>query len=209
MLQLEITSLCLHIFASCCAFGHLIGVTYLLITVTSSALPIHYFLRYECALHFGQVQSRLRRVSPGMERLVRLVRIICPLVLLVSLSCMAMSKAHFSRPIKPTSLIPFSTPTLAHNSRFFPMEEARCSAFLPPRLVVGRDADVPRTVVVDFIVGRDGNVEKPVILESQDPTFDPGILDIVRGWHYRPALCDGLPIDAEGRIQLGSSQSRN
>ena len=88
------------------------------------------------------------------------------------------------------------------------MEEARCSAFLPPQLVAGRGTDPAKPIVIDFIVDRDGTVEKPVILEGADPEWATDILDMISGWRYRPAMCDGLPIEAEGRIELGS-QSRN
>ena len=88
------------------------------------------------------------------------------------------------------------------------MEEARCAAFLPPRLVAGRGADPAKPIVVDFIVGRDGSVEKPVVLEGSDPAVNGNVVGMIRGWRYRPALCDGLPIEAEGRVELGS-QSRN
>jgi hypothetical protein len=101
----------------------------------------------------------------------------------------------------------FTTPVVMIDSRFAPLEQPRCTAFLPPRLVAGRGTEPGKPIVIDFIVGRNGEVEKPVILEGSDPALNSNVLDVISGWRYRPALCDGLPIEAEGRIELGS-QSR-
>jgi hypothetical protein len=84
------------------------------------------------------------------------------------------------------------------------MEEARCSAFLPPQLLVGPGAVPVKPIVIDFIVGRTGAVEKPVILEGSDPALNLSVVDVISGWRYRPALCDGLPIETEGRIEIST-----
>lgn len=130
-----------------------------------------------------------------------------PLTVLISFSCFAITTHQPNRFTPPRPLITtFTAPVVSLDTRFAPLEEPRCSAFLPPRLVAGRGTVPSKPVVIDFIVGRNGNVEKPVILEGADSGL--GALHAVRGWHYTPALCDGLPIEAEGRVELGS-QSRN
>lgn len=139
---------------------------------------------------------------------MRLSRTVWPLALLIPLTCFAYSKHHPTRFTQPKPLIPFHDQVVTVDMRFAPLEETRCTAFLPPRLVAGRGADFQKPVVIDFIVGRSGNVEKPVILEGADPAVNLDVLDVVSGWHYRPAMCDGLPIEAEGRVELGS-QVRN
>lgn len=139
---------------------------------------------------------------------MRRARKLWPLALLISISCFPMSRHQPNRNLAPKPLLPFNTTVVTLDSRFSPMEEARCTAFLPPQLVAGRGTDPTRPIVIDFIVDRDGTVEKPVILEGADPEFNTDVLDMVSGWRYRPAMCDGLPIEAEGRIELGS-QTRN
>ncbi len=138
-----------------------------------------------------------------------MARMLWPLAVLIPLACFGMARHQPNHNIVPRPLLSFNTPVVTHDSRFSPMEEARCSAFLPPRLVAGRGAEPEKPIVIDFIVGRDGAVEKPVIIEGADASLSVNVLDVISGWRYRPALCDGLPIEAEGRIELGGSQSRN
>lgn len=129
------------------------------------------------------------------------------LVVFIPLSCFAITKHQPNRYLPPKPLMTFTTPVVTIDSRFAPLEQARCTAFLPPRLVAGRGTEPGKPIVIDFIVGRNGDVEKPVILEGSDPALNGNVLDVISGWKYRPALCDGLPIEAEGRIEIGS-QSR-
>jgi TonB family protein len=83
---------------------------------------------------------------------------------------------------------------------------AQCTIFQPPRLITGRPAtstaSTPRTLVVDIIVLNSGHVEDPFIIEGGDPSLDDDVLEMISGWRYRPAMCDGNPIEAEGRIQV-------
>jgi TonB family protein len=57
---------------------------------------------------------------------------------------------------------------------------------------------------VSFIIGTDGRVHSPLILESAGPTGDRHILRTVRSWRYRPATCNGVPTEAEGKIEFSS-----
>ena len=67
------------------------------------------------------------------------------------------------------------------------------------------DTPVPSTkLTVSFIVGIDGRVHSPLILESQGPSEDRIVLDAVRNWRYRPATCNGVPTEAEGKIAFSS-----
>jgi hypothetical protein len=135
---------------------------------------------------------------------VNVARKLWPLAVLISISCFATTKNQPNHYLPPKPLISFSHPVITLDSRFSLLEEARCSAFLPPQLLAGRGTDPAKPIVIDFIVGRNGAVEKPVILESADPAVNVNVLDVISGWRYRPALCDGLPIETEGRIELGS-----
>jgi TonB family protein len=58
------------------------------------------------------------------------------------------------------------------------------------------------SVTVSFIVGTDGRVHSPFILESSGSPEDGRVLSTVRAWRYRPATCNGVPAEAEARIQF-------
>jgi TonB family protein len=59
-------------------------------------------------------------------------------------------------------------------------------------------------VKVSFIIGTDGRVHSPLILESAGATGDRNVLRTVRTWKYRPATCNGVPTEAEGKIEFSS-----
>jgi TonB family protein len=57
-------------------------------------------------------------------------------------------------------------------------------------------------IKVSFIIGADGRVHSPLILESAGSTGDHNVLQTVRTWRYRPATCNGVPTEAEGKIEF-------
>ena len=59
-------------------------------------------------------------------------------------------------------------------------------------------------VKVSFIIGTDGHVYSPLILESAGPVEDRTILDAVRTWRYRPAMCNGAATETEAKVQFSS-----
>jgi TonB family protein len=59
-------------------------------------------------------------------------------------------------------------------------------------------------IKVSFIVGTDGRVHSPLILESSGTRGDHAILDTVRVWRYRPAMCNGVPTETEGKVEFSS-----
>jgi hypothetical protein len=61
-----------------------------------------------------------------------------------------------------------------------------------------------RNVKVSFIIGTDGHVHSPLILESAGMLGDWHVLQTVRGWRYRPATCNGVPTETEGKIEFSS-----
>jgi TonB family protein len=65
-------------------------------------------------------------------------------------------------------------------------------------------ANAPLKVTVSFIVGTDGRIHSPLILESAGPSEDNVVLRAVSGWRYRPATCNGVPTEAEGKIEFSS-----
>ena len=100
----------------------------------------------------------------------------------------------------------------AHLSEFSPVSEPlalpRCGDVRPPEALVTPDPLLPldaenHRVRVSFIVGADGRVHSPFILDSGGVHEDQVVLQSVRRWRYRPALCNGVPTDSEARVQFG------
>ncbi len=84
---------------------------------------------------------------------------------------------------------------------------ARCEDTQPPEALTTPDpllgpAGAGMKVKVSFIVGADGRVHSPLILESAGPAGDRNILRTVKTWRYRPAMCNGVPTEAEGKIEF-------
>jgi TonB family protein len=63
-------------------------------------------------------------------------------------------------------------------------------------------AALGKKVKVSFIIGADGRVHSPLILESAGPAGDRNVLQTVRSWRYRPATCNGVPTETEGKIEF-------
>ena len=59
-------------------------------------------------------------------------------------------------------------------------------------------------IEVSFIVGTDGRVQSPLILESAGVSEDRAVLNVVRSWRYRPALCNGVPTEAEAKVEFSN-----
>jgi TonB family protein len=65
-------------------------------------------------------------------------------------------------------------------------------------------------VRVSFIVNAAGRVESPFVLESSGTADDQIILNAVRYWRFRPALCNGVPTGMEARVRFSDeSAARN
>jgi TonB family protein len=100
-----------------------------------------------------------------------------------------------------------------HDSEFaamaHPAVRAECGAVQPPQALATPDplldeTDLNSKVSVSFIIGIDGRVHSALILESAGPSEDRTILDAVRLWRYRPALCNGVPTEAEAKVEFSS-----
>jgi TonB family protein len=64
--------------------------------------------------------------------------------------------------------------------------------------------DIGIKVTVSFIIGTDGKVYSPLILESAGSGEDRTVLQTVRSWRYRPAICNGVPTETEGKVEFSS-----
>ena len=82
-----------------------------------------------------------------------------------------------------------------------------CAAVQPPEALTTPDpllatGTTGRRVKVSFIIGTDGRVHSPLILESAGLVGDRRVLQTVRTWRYRPALCNGVPTETEGKVEF-------
>ena len=84
-----------------------------------------------------------------------------------------------------------------------------CADVQPPEALTTPDPLVTamtggRKVKVSFIIGTDGRVHSPLILESAGVVGDRRVLQTVRTWRYRPATCNGVPTETEGKVEFSS-----
>jgi TonB family protein len=84
-----------------------------------------------------------------------------------------------------------------------------CAAVEPPEALTTPDplfttAANGRKVRVSFIIGTDGRVHSPLILESAGVAGDRRVLQTVRTWRYRPATCNGVLTETEGKVEFSS-----
>lgn len=96
--------------------------------------------------------------------------------------------------------------------KFQPLEEAdiamECESAKPPQALATPHswvAAIPDNtrIVVNFILGADGQVYSPFVLDGAGSnSLDRKLINEVRHWQYRPALCNGVPTDAEVKVQL-------
>jgi Gram-negative bacterial TonB protein C-terminal len=85
--------------------------------------------------------------------------------------------------------------------------QSRCSLTTLPEPLATPDplldsVDRSAHITVSFIIGTDGHTHSPLILESAGATRDRVVLRMVKSWRYRPATCNGVPTDFEGKIQF-------
>ena len=103
--------------------------------------------------------------------------------------------------------------TLDRNAQFSDIPHisarSRCRDVQPPQaLTTPEPILVPLRgrlkVRVSFIIGTDGRVHSPLILESSGASGDRRVLQTVRSWRYRPAMCNGVPTETEGKVEFFS-----
>jgi TonB family protein len=140
----------------------------------------------------------------------------CPLILaLLTLALSAASTASVQIPSPRQNVLQererqaWKTPKRAAEFNDIPHVSARsrCEDTQPPQALTTPDpllvpAGSGLKVKVSFIVGADGRVHSPLILQSAGPVGDRNVLRTVRTWRYRPATCNGVPTEAEGKIEF-------
>jgi TonB family protein len=85
----------------------------------------------------------------------------------------------------------------------------RCESARPAEALATPDplldaADVKGKIAVSFIIGTDGRVHSPVVIESAGSDEDSSVLEAVRAWRYRPATCNAVPAETEGKVEFSS-----
>jgi len=139
-----------------------------------------------------------------------------PAVLLSLISGMALA-ANPSVESQPAARLQLRerklTTTLTRASQFANVAHIsqlpQCEDVQPPQALATPDPLLApgshgRKVKVSFIIGVDGRVHSPLILESAGMAGDRHVLQTVRSWRYRPATCNGVPTETEGKIEFYS-----
>ena len=104
--------------------------------------------------------------------------------------------------------------SIRHKARFEAMQrnsqDSACEVEAAPEALTtpnplsgGREL----SLTVSFVVGTDGRVYSPLVLEGGNGVLDRQVLDLVRHWRYRPALCNGAPTEAEAKVQFSTVNS--
>jgi TonB family protein len=97
------------------------------------------------------------------------------------------------------------------NSKFLhiPRSAASCESTTPPEplttptpVIDGEPAD--SELSVSFVIGTDGLVHSALLLKSIGNAEDRTVLNVVRSWRYRPALCNGVPTETEATVDFSS-----
>lgn len=103
--------------------------------------------------------------------------------------------------------------TVARASQFIDVAHVSsvpsCQEVLAPEALTTPDplfaaAAAGQKVTVSFIIGIDGHVHSPLILESAGMARDRRVLQTVRTWKYRPATCNGVPTEIEGKVEFST-----
>ncbi len=87
-----------------------------------------------------------------------------------------------------------------------------CVAKTPPEALATPnpmlDAPDNLRLTVSFVVGMDGRVYSPLVLDGASPDQARPVLDAVRHWRYRPAVCNGAPAEFEAKVEFSSASNR-
>lgn len=87
-------------------------------------------------------------------------------------------------------------------SDFATGESTDCEDSSPPvPLSTPNPLEAGDGAALSIIVGQDGHVYSPLVLVSGGTlALDRAQLKAVSGWLYRPATCNGVPVDSEGKV---------
>jgi len=138
-----------------------------------------------------------------------------PLLLLVPVAALCASAT--TTPMEHVQQTAFSRPSqqagtaVVRNSEFAAITHTSapgiCESAEPPQAIATPNpllapSEGGTKVKVSFIVGTDGRIHSPLILESAGASGDRSVLQAVHSWRYRPATCNGVPTETEGKIEF-------
>ena len=103
---------------------------------------------------------------------------------------------------------PHAQPGTVSDENWMPNFEdhPRCSATLPPKPLatplpafqkVGR-----ANLKIRFVIGVDGRLHKMAVVNSAGRAADSKAVNALRQWRYKPAMCNGVPMEAEGTVEF-------
>ena len=96
-----------------------------------------------------------------------------------------------------------------HTAHFIPMRDGAnaCEQFTAPEAVSTReplDFGADASARLNFVVSASGHVNGVVLLGLSGQLDQQALVEAVIGWRFRPATCDGAPIDSEATLDLQS-----
>jgi TonB family protein len=155
------------------------------------------------------------RSSPCTEGFAQMFRRIWPWLVILAVPATSSASMQVPSPRLRQAVLTerehqvWKTPTRAAEFSDVPHASARprCEDTQPPEALTTPDpllvpAGAGLKVKVSFIIGADGRVHSPLILQSAGTAGDRNVLRTVRTWRYRPATCNGVPTEAEGKIEF-------
>jgi len=57
-------------------------------------------------------------------------------------------------------------------------------------------------VKIRFVIGVDGRLHRMAVVHSAGRAADSKAVNALRRWRYRPATCNGEPVEAEGTVEF-------
>jgi len=120
------------------------------------------------------------------------------MLLLVGVCSASIPPQRLSRMRKPGAVSDDWLPPVAQRNA--------CRAALPPKPLSTPVPALPKArrskVKISFIIGTDGRLHKLVVLNSAGRAADSKAFNALRHWRYEPALCNGVPMEAEGTVEF-------
>jgi len=85
-----------------------------------------------------------------------------------------------------------------------PLESRSSCAMQPPRPLATPLPSLRKSrrgnLRISFVIGIDGRLHKVAVVRSAGPAADSQAINTLRQWRYKPATCNGEPVEAEGTV---------
>ena len=95
--------------------------------------------------------------------------------------------------------------------------EPQCKDKVPVKAEYKPDPEMPAghhvpgvnvTVALEARIGADGLLKNTMVSQTGGKDFDKAALDAVRMWHFKPSLCDGVPVEMNISIETNFRSSQ-